>query len=81
MGIEPTRDLISPTLALKTRGTTRHQSPPYIFPILSATIVMNLLCPVNEYMPRLKLALFGFVLALPGLKIGLNWVCLGLNWL
>ena len=56
MGIEPTRDLISPTLALKTRGTTRHQSPPYIFPILSATIVMNPLCPVNEYMPRLKLA-------------------------
>lgn len=28
MGIEPTRDLISPTLVLKTRGTTRHQSPP-----------------------------------------------------
>ena len=28
MGIEPTRDLIGPTLVLKTRGTTRHQSPP-----------------------------------------------------
>ena len=28
MGIEPTRDLIDPTLVLKTRGTTRHQSPP-----------------------------------------------------
>ncbi len=28
MGIEPTRDLISPTLVLKTRDTTRHQSPP-----------------------------------------------------
>jgi hypothetical protein len=28
MGIEPTRDLLDPTLVLKTRGTTRHQSPP-----------------------------------------------------
>jgi hypothetical protein len=31
MGIEPTRDLIDPTLVLKTRGTTRHQSPPQWF--------------------------------------------------
>jgi hypothetical protein len=28
MGIEPTRDLIDPTLVLKTRSATRHQSPP-----------------------------------------------------
>ena len=28
MGIEPTRDLLGPTLVLKTRSTTRHQSPP-----------------------------------------------------
>ncbi len=28
MGIEPTQDLLGPTLVLKTRGTTRHQSPP-----------------------------------------------------
>ena len=28
MGIEPTRDLIGPTLVLKTRGNTSHQSPP-----------------------------------------------------
>jgi hypothetical protein len=31
MGIEPTRDLLDPTLVLKTRGTTRHQSPPQWF--------------------------------------------------
>jgi hypothetical protein len=31
MGIEPTRDLLDPTLVLKTRGTTRHQSPPRWF--------------------------------------------------
>ena len=67
MGIEPTRDLISPTLALKTRGTTRHQSPPYRFFILPDTMVINPLNRVNEYMLRLKLAL--------------NWVCFGLNWL
>ncbi len=30
MGIEPTRGLLDPTLVLKTRGTTRHQSPPQI---------------------------------------------------
>ena len=64
MGIEPTRDLISPTLALKTRGTTRHQSPPHRFFVLSDTIVINPPCPVNEYMTRLKLALIGFELAL-----------------
>ncbi len=28
MGIEPTRDLFGLTLVLKTRSTTRHQSPP-----------------------------------------------------
>ena len=28
MGIEPTRDLLGPTLVLKTKGTTRHQAPP-----------------------------------------------------
>ena len=48
MGIEPTRDLISPTLALKTRGTTRHQSPPQSIFILSDTIVINPVCLVNE---------------------------------
>jgi hypothetical protein len=30
MGIEPTRDLIGPTLVLKTRGNTSHQSPPVL---------------------------------------------------
>ena len=68
MGIEPTRDLISPTLALKTRGTTRHQSPPYRFFVLSDIIVMNPLCRVNEYVSRLKLAPFSVV------KLGLNWL-------
>ena len=34
MGIEPTRDLLDPTLVLKTRGTTRHQSPPQRFTFL-----------------------------------------------
>ena len=28
MGIEPTQDLLGPTLVLKTRGNTSHQSPP-----------------------------------------------------
>jgi hypothetical protein len=28
MGIEPTRDLLDPALVLKTRSTTRRQSPP-----------------------------------------------------
>ncbi len=28
MGIEPTQGLCNPTLVLKTRGTTRYQSPP-----------------------------------------------------
>ncbi len=32
MGIEPTQDLLGPTLVLKTRGTTRHQSPPRAWP-------------------------------------------------
>jgi hypothetical protein len=35
MGIEPTRDLLDPTLVLKTRGTTRHQSPPRWFTLRS----------------------------------------------
>ena len=50
MGIEPTRDLISPTLVLKTRGTTRHQSPPKISLILSDSIIVYPLNPVNEYL-------------------------------
>ncbi len=61
MGIEPTRDLISPTLALKTRGATRRQSPPQLSIILPYTIIINPLCPVNEFVPHLKLALIGFV--------------------
>ncbi len=28
MGIEPTQDLLGPTLVLKTRSATRRQSPP-----------------------------------------------------
>ena len=34
MGIEPTRDLIDPTLVLKTRSATRRQSPPENLSIL-----------------------------------------------
>jgi hypothetical protein len=58
MGIEPTRDLLDPTLVLKTRGTTRHQSPPQrILIILPDTIVINLFSCVNELMHNTKLAL------------------------
>jgi hypothetical protein len=41
MGIEPTQDLLGPTLVLKTRGTTRHQSPPHsaaLWPIIKYTV-------------------------------------------
>ncbi len=40
MGIEPTRDLLSPTLVLKTRGTTRHQSPPQRFFVILSHIII-----------------------------------------
>jgi len=41
MGIEPTRDLIGPTLVLKTRGTTRHQSPPQTLSLILPDIMIS----------------------------------------
>ena len=65
MGIEPTRDLIGPTLVLKTRGTTRHQSPPRRFSlILPVTIVTHPPRPVNKSASDLHSTPFGG-----------NWLC------
>ena len=52
MGIEPTRDLISPTLALKTRGTTRHQSPPQPKHVLCLIIQDHLSTVISCSIPR-----------------------------
>ena len=49
MGIEPTRDLLDPTLVLKTRGTTRHQSPPRWFISYFDSIIIYPLDPVNKH--------------------------------
>jgi hypothetical protein len=69
MGIEPTRDLLGPALVLKTRSTTRHQSPPRSSSIiLPPTIVISSLHQVNEEQ---------FSLApgpVPGV-IGFVWLC------
>ena len=87
MGIEPTWDLLSPTLVLKTRGTTRHQSPPQkiLFIILMNTIIYNPFRSVNEQSVG-TLLLFDIGRAKNtnwpirlrsghALKLGLNWVC------
>jgi hypothetical protein len=47
MGIEPTKDLLDPTLVLKTRGTTRHRSPPHTFPLFFDDIIYYSLRSVN----------------------------------
>jgi hypothetical protein len=65
MGIEPTRDLLGPTLVLKTRGTTRHQSPPRRFSlILPVTIVIHPPRPVNKSASDFHSTPFGG-----------NWLC------
>ena len=65
MGIEPTRDLLSPTLVLKTRGTTRHQSPPQtIFIYLPPPIVIHPPYPVNR-----------LTLDIRSTPLGGNWLC------